>query len=91
MDFKPFGQTTFFNPISKLKTFNEGKKNLESAIKKEPYNPEIRFIRLSIQKNIPSFLGYKENIENDTEFLKKEKSKLESNLLLRHIETLLKD
>lgn len=46
-----------FSPISKVNTFDEGKKNIEKAIKAEPDNVELRFIRLSIQKNAPGFLG----------------------------------
>src|SRR5690606_35976199 len=36
------------NPFSKLSTFNEGKRNIEKAIKNNPDNIDIRFVRLSI-------------------------------------------
>jgi len=65
----------FFNPISKLNIFNKGKKNIELAVDKNPNNIEIRFIRLSVQKNSPSFLNYKININEDKMFLKKKKTK----------------
>lgn len=80
-----------FSPISKLNTFKEGKKNIEQAIKKEPENVELRFIRLSVQKNAPSFLGYKSNINEDTEFIKKNRNQISSDILLKNIGTLLKD
>lgn len=80
-----------FNPISKLNTFKEGKKNIEQAIKKEPTNVELRFIRLSVQKNAPSFLGYKSNINEDTEFIKENHHQIGSEILRKNIETLLKD
>ena len=80
-----------FSPISKLNTFKEGKKNIEQAIKKEPENAELRFIRLSIQKNTPSFLGYKSNVNEDTEFIKKNIDQIGSSILRKNIETLLKD
>lgn len=80
-----------FSPISKLSTFNKGKKNIEKAIKKEPDNAEYRFIRLSIQKNIPSVLGYKSNIKEDTEFLKNNQNQIKSEILQRNIEALLKN
>lgn len=80
-----------FSPISKLNTFKEGKKNIEQAIKKEPDNVELRFIRLSVQKNAPSFLGYKSNINEDTEFIKKNRNQISSDILLKNIGTLLKD
>ncbi|WP_118196501.1 hypothetical protein [Albibacterium indicum] len=80
-----------FNPISKLNTFKEGKKNIEQAIKKEPANVELRFIRLSVQKNAPSFLGYKSNINEDTEFIKENRHQIGSEILKKNIETLLID
>lgn len=80
-----------FNPIGKLNTFKEGKKNIEQAIKKEPDNVELRFIRLSVQKNAPAFLGYNSNINADTEFIKENRHQIESEILQKNIETLLKD
>ncbi|MHC0443302.1 hypothetical protein [Flavobacterium sp. 3-210] len=53
------------NPISKFNTFNKGKKNIEEAVRLDPKNLEIRIIRLSIQSNCPSFLGYRNSIEGD--------------------------
>lgn len=80
-----------FSPISKLKTFNKGKKNIEKAIEKEPDNVELRFIRLSVQKNAPSFLGYQSNIKEDIEFIKNNRSEIKSDILNKHIEPLLKE
>lgn len=80
-----------FSPISKLNTFKEGKKNIEQAIKKEPDNVELRFIRLSVKKNAPSFLRYKSNIKEDTEFIKENRQQVGSEILKKNIETLLKD
>ncbi len=79
-----------FSPIGKLNTFKEGKKNIEQAIKKEPTNVELRFIRLSVQKNAPSFLGYKSNINEDTVFIKENRHQIRSEILQKMIETLLK-
>ena len=78
-----------FSPISKLNTFKEGKKNIEKAIKKEPENVELRFIRLSVQKNAPSFLGYKSNVKEDTDFIKKNRNQIKSAVLEKNIEMLL--
>lgn len=47
-----------FNPIKKFDCFNQGKTLLEYAIKKEPHNIELRYVRFSVQCNAPSFLGY---------------------------------
>lgn len=57
------------NPFEKLKTFKEGKINIEKAVKSSPANIEIIFIRYSIQKESPSFLGYKDNLKADKAFL----------------------
>jgi len=79
-----------FSPISKLNTFKEGTKNIESAIKKEPNNVELRFIRLSIQKNISAFLGYKSNIKEDTQFIKDNRQQITSMDVQKNIGELLK-
>ncbi len=59
------------SPVTKLNLFKEGHKELEAAIKKEPANAEFRFLRLIIQENAPGFLGYKDNVEEDSEYIKK--------------------
>ncbi|WP_413997927.1 hypothetical protein ACMDB5_08980 [Flavobacterium sp. W1B] len=56
-------------PISKLRTFTTGKRNIEEAVISKPNNIEIRLLRLSVQSNSPSFLGYKKNIEDDKKFI----------------------
>ncbi len=80
-----------FNPISKLNTFKKGKKNIEQAIKQDSENTEIRFIRLSIQKNAPSLLGYNLNIKEDTEFIKNNRSQISSDVLQKNIDAILTD
>lgn len=45
--------------------FIQGIKFVESAVKKEPKNLEIRLIRISIQENSPKILNYKSNISED--------------------------
>ena len=59
------------NPVAKLSTFRRGKSNIEKAVKNAPNNIEIRFLRHSVQKNIPQFLGYSQHIEEDRTFLQK--------------------
>ncbi|MGO4772818.1 hypothetical protein ACEN2I_14245 [Flavobacterium sp. W22_SRS_FK3] len=54
---------------AKMDRFKEGAKLLESTIKSEPDNIEIRMIRLSIQENVPGITGYKKNIKDDKKFL----------------------
>ena len=78
-----------FSPISKLSTFKKGKLNIEKAIKENQSNIETRFIRLSIQKNCPSFLGYKQNIEEDKQFITINKDKITSGILLQLVNNIL--
>lgn len=54
------------NPYTKWNCFSEGRDLLEAAVTSAPENPEIRFIRLSVQLKAPSFLGYTSDIKNDT-------------------------
>ena len=54
-----------FFPNSKLSHFNKGKSGIEIAVSENPNNAELRYIRLLLQLNVPSFLGYGDNIEDD--------------------------
>lgn len=78
-----------FNPITKLNTFKEGKKNIELAIEKDPNNVELRFIRLSIQLNTPLFLFYNANLKEDAEFLQKNRNRVTSSSLSENISLIL--
>lgn len=53
----------------KLAFFKEGRNMLENAIKNDVTNAEFRFLRLIIQENAPSFLGYKDNLNEDSNFI----------------------
>ncbi|HET9054211.1 MAG TPA: hypothetical protein VFM90_08565, partial [Cyclobacteriaceae bacterium] len=53
----------------KKKTAKAGIALLESAISKNPGHVEIRTLRLSIQENSPKILKYKDNIEEDRNFV----------------------
>lgn len=78
-----------FNPFSKLKTFKKGKANIELAVKNENSNAEIRFIRLSVQKNCSGFLGYNDNIKQDKLFLKNHLDEVQPGQLKEMIENIL--
>lgn len=43
---------------------------VEKAVKSDSDNAEIRLIRLSIQENLPKFIGYNDNIDEDKKFVK---------------------
>ncbi|WP_443938882.1 hypothetical protein [Pedobacter sp. MW01-1-1] len=79
------------NPFSKLKTFNQGRKNIDGAIIQASDSVELRYIRLSVQKNAPSFLGYSGMVNQDTDFLRRNKAELKKQGLIEKVETLLND
>jgi hypothetical protein len=55
----------------KKEFFKEGISWVESAVKADGSNIEIRYIRMSVQENSPRFLGYHKNIDEDKEFILK--------------------
>ena len=57
------------NPLKKMSYFKDGKKKLDKEIAANPSNIELRYIRLLIQFYTPSYLGYRDNIEEDKDFL----------------------
>lgn len=87
--FKTIWAKHIFNPVAKLSTFNAGKNYLEQAVRKDPDNIEIRFIRLSVQKNCPSFLGYSHHIADDSRFIITNKDKISSAQLKRMLADIL--
>lgn len=54
-----------YNPSTKLSYFNHGKSLLDNAIRNAPGNIELKFLRICIQSNAPSFLGYNTHIATD--------------------------
>lgn len=80
----------YFNPMSKYTSFKEGKAILEAAIKADCLNPELRYLRLTIQVNAPAFLGYNKNIAMDKQYLEFSLPGLEDKQLQVMIESFLR-
>lgn len=57
------------NPARKISYFRKGTRLLDDAVKAAPGNFEIRFLRFATQEKAPGFLGYKDDLENDKNFL----------------------
>jgi hypothetical protein len=55
----------------KLNTFKAGHEKLEASIKADQDNPEYRFMRLMIQEHAPGILGYKDEIQKDSDYIRK--------------------
>ncbi|RZL18621.1 MAG: hypothetical protein EOO89_05690 [Pedobacter sp.] len=54
-----------FNPFNKLAKFKNGKTLIEESISRDPDDLELRFLRFSIQSNLPGFLNYDTQIPGD--------------------------
>lgn len=54
-----------FNPITKLRYLNSACQKLNQSIASNPTNIEIRYMRFSIEVNVPSYLGYSKHINED--------------------------
>jgi hypothetical protein len=54
-----------WNPYFKIKYLNDSEKTFKGAVTNDPHNIEIRFMRFSIEHNVPKFLGYTKNLETD--------------------------
>jgi hypothetical protein len=79
-----------FNPFSKLSYFKRGRDILEKAIKADRDNIELRFLRYTIQTNVPAFLNYDQFKELDRLFLVNSISKLNDQKLKKIIIAYLK-
>ncbi|MES2382000.1 MAG: hypothetical protein V4538_13220 [Bacteroidota bacterium] len=77
------------NPLAKLKTFDTGKANIEQAVSNEKDNVEIRFVRLSVQKNCPKFLGYSKSITEDESYIKQHLTEVQPESLKKMIANVL--
>jgi len=66
----------YLNPIRKWKCFNKGIEKLDQLIESHSDNLELRFLRLTIQDNVPNFLGYNANLKEDKEFIHNNLSKI---------------
>jgi hypothetical protein len=49
----------------KFSIFSEGKNYIEQAVAADWYNPEIRFLRFSVQAEVPFIVGYSSNLKED--------------------------
>lgn len=58
------------SPIDKLGYFKKGALLIESSIKADPNNAELRFLRLLIQENAPPIVRYNSDIQKDCSVIK---------------------
>lgn len=58
-----------WSPMTKMSYFKDGREHLQKAVKSDPSNIEIRYLRFTIQTESPSFLGYNDEIPEDKKML----------------------
>lgn len=80
-----------FSPFSKLETFKKGTRKIEQAVQQDSVNIEIRYLRLSIQKSVPGILGYSDDIEKDTAFMRNHFGEISSVALRNKVQEILEN
>ncbi|GAA4325723.1 hypothetical protein GCM10023149_28230 [Mucilaginibacter gynuensis] len=56
-----------WNPYFKIKYLNNAESSYKKAVAMDVHNIEIRFMRFSVEHNVPGFLGYNKNLTDDRE------------------------
>ena len=55
--------------FNKLTDVQDAARTFEQAVGLDPQNPEIRFLRFSVESNLPAFLGLSKHVDEDKEML----------------------
>jgi hypothetical protein len=55
--------------FNKLTYVQDAARTFEQAVSIDPQNPEIRFLRFSVESNLPAFLGLSKHVDEDKEML----------------------
>ncbi|RYU79411.1 hypothetical protein [Hymenobacter persicinus] len=55
--------------FNKLTYVQNASKQFDQAVKLDADNAEIRFLRLSVESNLPAFLGLSQHVDEDRQFL----------------------
>jgi hypothetical protein len=58
-----------WNPLEKLKMIKESMKLFRRAVRMDSLNPEIRFLRFSIQVALPGYLKMADEVEEDKKMI----------------------
>lgn len=61
-----------WNPYFKIKYLNNAEDSFEDAISRDPHSIELRFMRFSVEHNVPGFLGFNKNLVGDKQMLIKQ-------------------
>ncbi|OGX81466.1 hypothetical protein BEN47_05840 [Hymenobacter lapidarius] len=55
--------------FNKMTYVQDAARTFEQAVSLDPQNPEIRFLRFSVESNLPAFLGLSKHVDEDKEML----------------------
>ena len=80
-----------FSPFSKISYFRKGRDMLQKAVNADVHSIELRFLRFSVQTNLPFFLGYKENINTDKTYILEKLNTIEDVGLKKNIQKFMKE
>lgn len=69
--------------FAKIKLVLKARKHLNSGVERTPKDPECRFLRLSLEHALPSFLGMSKHIEEDLEVIFKNPNFVDDNPALK--------
>ena len=61
-----------WNPYSKMKQVANAEKTFEKAIAADPHNLELRYLRYSVEHNLPKILGQSKNMDADRQEMLKQ-------------------
>ncbi len=67
-----------WNPFSRLSQVMKYDKLMDQAVMEDPENIEIRFLRMAVEVNLPSFLGMSTHIQADRDMIVSNLSKVSS-------------
>ena len=57
--------------FDKLTYVQQAARTFEQAVRQDDQNAEVRFLRLSVESNLPAFLGLSPHVDDDRQFLLK--------------------
>ena len=54
-----------WGPLAKLRAVREAQRQFTRAVATDPHNVEVRFLRFTIETNVPAYLGYSQHLAED--------------------------
>lgn len=54
-----------WSPVAKLKAVRAAQTQFARAVALEPANVEVRFLRYTVESNVPNYLGFSQHLEDD--------------------------